>query len=144
MNVRQIISRKPIQSVATISASTALTAAASEMAAKKIGALIVSESGLSVEGIISERDVVRRLATDGAECVKLKVSDAMVTKVTTCGPQDSSASVMQRMTEGRFRHMPVVDNGNLLGVISIGDVVKARMDEIEHENRAMEEMIKGA
>lgn len=143
MNVRQIISLKPVQSVATISAGASLTTAAGELAAKKIGALIVSETGLSVDGIISERDIVRRLATDGAACVDLKVSDAMMTKVTTCGPQDSSASVMQRMTEGRFRHMPVVDNGNLLGVISIGDVVKARMDEIEHEKKAMEDMIKG-
>lgn len=144
MNVRQIISRKPVQTVATISANAQLTAAAGEMAAKKIGALVVSESGLNVEGIISERDVVRRLAADGQGCLSLKVADAMMTKVTTCSPQDSTASVMQRMTEGRFRHMPVVDNGALLGVISIGDVVKARMDEIEHENQAMEEMIKGA
>ena len=143
MNVRQIISRKPVQSVATISAGATLTDAAGELAAKKIGALVVSESGLSVEGIISERDIVRRLARDGASCVNLRVADAMITKVISCEPQDTIESVLQRMTEGRFRHMPVVDNGSLLGVISIGDAVKARMDEIEHENRAMEEMIKG-
>ncbi|MEL7464548.1 MAG: CBS domain-containing protein [Pseudomonadota bacterium] len=143
MNVRQIISRKPVQSVATISAGATLTDAAGALAAKKIGALVVSESGLNVEGIISERDIVRRLAQDGASCVNLRVADAMITKVIACEPQDTVESVLQRMTEGRFRHMPVVDNGSLLGVISIGDAVKARMDEIEQENRAMEEMIKG-
>ncbi|MEL6793358.1 MAG: CBS domain-containing protein, partial [Pseudomonadota bacterium] len=111
MNVRQIISRKPVQSVATISAGATLTDAAGELAAKKIGALVVSESGLSVEGIISERDIVRRLARDGASCVNLRVADAMITKVISCEPQDTIESVLQRMTEGRFRHMPVVDNG---------------------------------
>ena len=121
----------------------AITEAAGELAAKKIGALIVSETGRGVDGIISERDIVRKLASDGAKCLDLKVSDAMITKVMTCDPHDSAVSVLQRMSDGRFRHMPVVEDGALLGVISIGDVVKARMDEIEHENQAMEDMIKG-
>lgn len=143
MNVKKIIDGKPIQSVATIASSATLTEAAAELAAKKIGALIVSDSGSDVQGIVSERDIVRRLAADGAAALSSSVADAMTAKVVSCDPQDSAVSVLQRMTEGRFRHMPVVEGGSLTGVISIGDVVKARMSEIEMENRAMEEMIKG-
>ena len=143
MNVKKIIGDKPIQAVATISATASLTEAAADLAARKIGALVVSESGEDVQGIISDRDIVRRLAADGAEALMSKVSDAMTVKVSSCDPGDSAVSVLQRMTEGRFRHMPVLDAGRLIGVISIGDVVKARMSEIEMENRAMEDMIKG-
>lgn len=143
MNVRQIIGQKPIKSVATISANETLGRAASELASKKIGALVVSEAGASVEGILSERDLVRRMASDGAACGAILVSEAMIAKVITCAPSDTAVSVLQRMTEGRFRHMPVVEDGALIGLISIGDVVKARMDEIEMENQAMEDMIKG-
>lgn len=143
MNVKKIIGDKPIQTVATISASASLTDAAAALSAKKIGALVVSESGDDVKGIISERDIVRRLAADGAEALMTRVSDAMTSKVSSCAPGDSAVSVLQRMTEGRFRHMPVLEGDKLIGVISIGDVVKARMSEIEMENRAMEDMIKG-
>ena len=128
MNVRQIIGQKPIQSVATISANESINAAASELAAKKIGALVVSEDGASVDGILSERDVVRRLANDGAACGAVKIGDAMMRKVTTCGPQDSAVSVLQRMTEGRFRHMPVVDGQkNLIGMLSQRDFITYAM-----------------
>lgn len=143
MNVRQILAQKPVHAVATIKASATLLEAAGALAAKKIGALVVSESGDSVDGIISERDIVRRLASDGQSCLSLTVADAMVRKVTTCAPSDTTNSVMQRMTEGRFRHLPVVEDGKLTGVVSIGDAVKARIEEIEHENQAMEDMIKG-
>lgn len=143
MNVRQILGQKPIQAVATISGSATLLEAAGVLASKKIGALVVSESGDSVDGILSERDIVRRVASDGESCFSLTVAEAMVRKVTTCGPSDTTNLVMQQMTEGRFRHLPVVENGKLIGVVSIGDAVKARIEEIEMENQAMEDMIKG-
>lgn len=143
MNVRQILGQKPVSAVATIKSSATLLEAAGELAAKKIGALVVSESGDSVDGILSERDIVRRIAADGDSCLTQTVGDVMIRKVTTCGPADTTNAVMQIMTEGRFRHVPVVEDGKLIGVVSIGDAVKARIEEIEHENQAMEDMIKG-
>ena len=143
MHVKKIIGDKPVQSVATISAKATLAQAAGELAARRIGALVVSDSEGKVDGIISERDIVRVIAARGAEALSGRVSDAMTTNVTTCGTQDSADSVLDRMTRGRFRHMPVMEGGKMVGVISIGDVVKARMAEIEMENQAMESMIKG-
>lgn len=143
MNVRKIIGDKPIQSVETISAQETLGAAVAILAAKKIGALIVGDGKEGVAGILSERDIVRRLAAEGAACLMAPVASAMTKAVISCAPTDSAHSVMEKMTDGRFRHMPVMEGGRLVGVISIGDVVKARMAEIELENRAMEEMIKG-
>lgn len=143
MIVRKILDEKPLQTVETISAQETLAAAAAILAARKIGALIVGDGEEGVAGIVSERDIVRRLAADGADCLTTSVASAMTTKVMTCEPKDTAVSVLQRMTEGRFRHMPVMEDGRLTGVISIGDVVKARMSEIEMENRAMEDMIKG-
>ncbi len=143
MNVKKIIGDKPIQSVETISEQETLAAAVAILAERKIGALIVGDGAEGVGGILSERDIVRRLAAEGASCLSAPVSSAMTRKVSSCAPGDSAVSILQRMTEGRFRHMPVVDDGQLVGVISIGDVVKARMSEIEMENQAMEDMIKG-
>ncbi len=143
MNVKKIIGEKPIQTVETISPQETLAAAAQILAQRKIGALIVSDGRDGVAGILSERDIVRRLAAEGAACLTAAVASAMTKNVVVCTPSDSSNSVMERMTAGRFRHMPVLEDGRLVGVISIGDVVKARMAEIELENRAMEDMIKG-
>jgi CBS domain-containing protein len=143
MNVKKIIGEKAVQAVATISAQETLAAAVAALAEHKIGALIVDDGASGVGGIISERDIVRRLAIDGAGCLSTSVSAAMTKKVSSCAPSDSAVSILQRMTEGRFRHMPVVEEGKLVGVISIGDVVKARMSEIEMENQALEDMIKG-
>lgn len=143
MNVQKILGGKPIQTIETISPQETLAAAAGILASKKIGALIVGDGKAGVGGIISERDIVRRLAAEGAACLATPVASSMTKKVESCAPSDTAVSVVQRMTEGRFRHMPVIDDGRLVGVISIGDVVKARMAEIEMENRAMEDMIKG-
>ncbi len=143
MNVRKIIGEKPIQTVETISAQETLSAAAAILAQKKIGALIVADGRDGVAGILSERDIVRRLAAEGGACLMSPVASAMTKAVISCAPTDSAHSVMEKMTGGRFRHMPVMEEGRLVGVISIGDVVKARMSEMEMENRAMEEMIKG-
>lgn len=143
MTVRKILAEKSIRSIETIAEDQTLAEAAAMLAEKKIGSLIVRNEADGVAGVLSERDVVRRLATDGADCLSTKVGAAMTTAVMTCEPKDTAISVLRRMTEGRFRHMPVMEDGRLTGVISIGDVVKARMSEIEHENRAMEDMIKG-
>lgn len=143
MNVRKIIGEKPNQAVATVSEQETLGEAAGILSSKNIGALIVKDGGEGVAGIISERDIVRRLAADGAACLSAAVATAMTRNVVGCDPEDTAVSVLQRMTAGRFRHMPVLEGGALVGVISIGDVVKARMAEIEMENKAMEEMIKG-
>lgn len=143
MNVQKIIGEKPIKTIETISAQETLSAAVAILGEKKIGALIVSDGKDGVAGIFSERDIVRRLAVEGAACLSSSVATAMTKTVKSCAPNDTAVSVLQRMTDGRFRHMPVMEEERLVGVISIGDVVKARMDQIEMENRAMEDMIKG-
>lgn len=143
MNVRQMLGERTVADVATISAEETLSAAAAILGTRKIGALIVTTGNGAVAGILSERDIVRRLAVDGAGCLTASVASAMTAKVMSCGPNDSAQSLLERMTEGRFRHMPVMDEGALAGVISIGDVVKAHISEIEMEKRAMEDMIKG-
>ena len=141
MTVRKIISGKQIKSVVTIKPSESVATAADMLAAHGIGALIVSGDGAMVDGILSERDIVRALAARGGDCLKQSVADIMTPEVIGCHPEDSAHSVMEKMTAGRFRHMPVIDGGRMIGVISIGDVVKARIDEIEHENTALTDMI---
>ncbi|MGB0926860.1 MAG: CBS domain-containing protein [Pikeienuella sp.] len=143
MNVRQMLGNRAAADIATISETESLSDAAAILSVRKIGALIVTSSSSGVAGILSERDIVRRLAADGADCLSTPVSSAMTAKVMSCSPSDSAQSLLERMTEGRFRHMPVMDGDDLVGVISIGDVVKAHISEIEMEKQAMEDMIKG-
>jgi CBS domain-containing protein len=141
--VRAIIGRKQIQEVITIDPTKSVSEAAQLLAKNRIGAVIVSAGADTVEGILSERDIVRALGTTGVGCLDQKVRELMTSSVTGCGPDDSANKVMQMMTDGRFRHMPVIEDGKMIGVISIGDVVKARMMEIENENTALTEMIVG-
>lgn len=143
MTVRHILAQKPLQTIETISEQETLGDAVNMLAAKKIGALIVGDGHEGVAGILSERDIVTRLAAEGTSTLAKPVSTAMTRNVIACAPDETAVSVLQRMTEGRFRHMPVMEEGRLTGVISIGDVVKARITEVEQENRAMEDMIKG-
>lgn len=143
MNVRQILGDRKAADIATISEEETLGAATATLSQRRIGALIVTRGDGEVAGILSERDIVRRLAADGADCLDATVASAMTAKVMSCAPNDSAQSLLERMTEGRFRHMPVMNDGELVGVISIGDVVKAHISEIEMEKRAMEDMIKG-
>ncbi|MEM8751437.1 MAG: CBS domain-containing protein [Pseudomonadota bacterium] len=143
MTVKRILDQKPQQGVETISGQETLGDAAAMLAAKKIGALIVGDGGHGVAGILSERDIVNRIAAEGAAALSKPVSTAMTRTVVVAALHETAVSVLQRMTEGRFRHMPVMEEGRLIGVISIGDVVKARITEVEQENRAMEDMIKG-
>ncbi len=102
-----------------------------------IGSLIDTEDGNTVEGLISERDIVRGLETHGPELLDLRVSEVMTRPVVTCGPDDTVHAAMNKMTRCRVRHLPVVDAGRLYGIISIGDVVKHRLDELEMETNVL-------
>ena len=143
MIVSQILKSKPTHAITTIGTDETINDAARLLAKHRIGALIVSNDGTSVAGILSERDIVREIAEKGIGCMSDKVSDVMTSKVSVCAPGDSAVSILETMTNGRFRHIPVVADGALTGVIPIGDVVKARIDEVEHENSALTEMIAG-
>ena len=98
----------------------------------KIGAVVATADGATIEGIISERDIVRHLAAEQEGTLRLKVEDLMTEDVSTCSPEDDAESVMARMTEGKFRHMPIVDGTDrLIGIVSLGDLVNARLQELE-------------
>ena len=143
MLVSQILSSKPIGTVMTISPSSRVAEAAQLLAEKRIGAVIVSSGAGAIDGILSERDIVRGVAKSGSKCLDDTVADLMTQTVIACKPSDTVLSVLEKMTDGRFRHMPVVDGGMMVGVVSIGDAVKARIDEVEHENLALTDMIAG-
>ncbi len=143
MIVAQILKLKGSNAVEMVKPDARLSEAAATLSTRRIGALIVSEDGREVRGVLSERDIIRVLGAEGPGCLDRSVDSVMTSRVTTCGLEDSAVSVLERMTEGRFRHMPVIVDGGLAGVISIGDVVKARISEIEHENVALADMIKG-
>ena len=143
MHVSVILDRKGT-GVVTIPPDAMLLAAAGAMSEHNIGALVVSSDGRSVEGIISERDVVRELARRGTGAVKQTVADLMSTDVTTCGPEATVDDLMAAMTTKRMRHVPIMDGGVLAGIVSIGDVVKVRLDELEVEKQSLEEYVTGA
>ena len=144
MKVKQISDRKPRHDVASTDENATLSNVSAKLGAMRIGCLMVMGEDGGIRGIISERDIVRALGEAGGDCLDRPVSSVMTTQVETCGPDDSADSVLERMTNGRFRHMPVVDGGNLVSIISIGDVVKARIEALEQDNQAMEEMIRSA
>jgi CBS domain-containing protein len=110
---------------------------------KRIGAVVVLDAGRQLCGIISERDLARGLARHGAALLQMQVADLMTRGVVTCAPEDDLQTLMQRMTEGRFRHLPVVKEGALTGIISIGDVVKFRLQELEVETHMLQDYIHG-
>jgi len=143
MTVSQILQSKPINDVATISSTKSMADAAGIMSSMRIGALVVSEDGKSVDGILSERDIVREIGKRGPGCLSDSISECMTKDIITCKISDAADAVLAKMTKGRFRHLPVVEDGAMIGLISIGDVVKARLSEISMENEAMESMIKG-
>ncbi|MEA2879732.1 MAG: hypothetical protein QOF14_4928 [Hyphomicrobiales bacterium] len=140
MTVKAILSRKG-GDVVTIAPTANLTAAVQLLAARRIGAIIVTGPDNRVAGILSERDIVRMLSERGPAALDENVGAVMTRKVTTCTEADTIASIMERMTEGKFRHLPVVDQGRLVGVISIGDVVKYRIEEVVHDADALREYI---
>lgn len=140
MIVAHILSQKG-RDVATIEPAKTMTDAVAVLGKSKLGALVVSEADGKILGIISERDIVKVLARDGAGALADPVAKHMTKAVVTCAADDTIDLVMQAMTKGRFRHMPVADNGILGGIISIGDVVKARIDEMASESQALREYI---
>jgi CBS domain-containing protein len=143
MNVESILRTKG-RSVVTIRPDAHIEAAIALLRRHDIGAVVVSSDGLKIEGLLSERDIVHALAGHGAEALALAVSEIMTRRVVTCGPEDSVADLMSLMTDRRIRHLPVLRDGVLGGMVSIGDVVKNRLDEIEGEASSMREFIAGA
>ena len=117
--------------------TTTVAQAAKEMATRGIGALVVSPDGERVEGVVSERDIVRALAHADRVLLSMRVGEIMSRQVPVCSPQDTIARVMAEMTRSRHRHLPVVEGGKLLGIVSIGDVVKNRLEELELETAVL-------
>lgn len=139
MSVASILKAKGTH-VETTPPHTTVHAVAWQLRTRGIGALVVSEDGLSMLGLVSERDIVRALTEHGAALLAMPVSRVMTTPV-TCAPAESIPIVMARMTRHRMRHLPVVDGGRLRGIVSIGDVIKHRLDELELEANVLREML---
>jgi CBS domain-containing protein len=127
--------------VATVPSSASVATVVAELARHGVGALVVSVDGQTIEGIVSERDIVRRLSELRMALLSEPVSTIMSTSVRTCTPEDDVADIMSLMTEHRIRHVPVVENGRLCGIVSIGDVVKSRMGELEKDRSELIEYI---
>ncbi len=127
--------------VVTIDPNASLAAAVELLAEKRIGAVVIVGADRRIVGILSERDIVRALAEQGRKALDEPVSAAMTRKVSTCHERETISSIMERMTLGKFRHVPVVDQGRLAGIVSIGDVVKHRLSEVEHDSAAMRDYI---
>ena len=143
MLVSHILKSKADFAVVTIASGATIAEAAALLSERRIGALIVSKDGKSAEGILSERDIVRESGKRGPAVLGEKVAALMTKKLISCARGDKTDAVLQMMTDGRFRHMPVIEAGELVGLISIGDVVKARLMELSAEKDALEGMIKG-
>lgn len=136
MNVATILQHKGAN-VVTARPQTTIAEICRLLHSARIGAVVISPDRVRVEGILSERDIIRTLADKGEATMSLKAADVMTRTVTTCKPEDSVAGLMAIMTAGRFRHLPVCDEGALVGIVSIGDIVRVRVDEIEHEAEAL-------
>jgi len=143
MNVHTILRNKG-KSVVTIHPSATVERAVAVLRLRGIGALVVSDDGEKVAGILSERDIVDALGQYGSELLSVSVSEVMTCPVVTCEPDDSVAELMAEMTNRRIRHFPVMEDGRLIGIVSIGDLVKSRLDEIEFEAHSMRSFIAGA
>ncbi|KYK43552.1 MULTISPECIES: CBS domain-containing protein [Bradyrhizobium] len=142
MTVRSILNTKGHQ-IVSVEPDAKLAATIKLLAEKKIGAVLVMNQS-RLEGILSERDIVRVLGERGAGVLEAPVSDVMTRKVVTCKETDTVAELMEMMTSGKFRHLPVLDNGKVVGLISIGDIVKRRVQEYESEQEALRDYIKTA
>lgn len=144
MLVQAILKSKSTDGVVTVAPSMTVSEAAQILADKRIGTVIVSEDdGETAAGILSERDIVRELAASGSGCLTQPVSAYMTKKLVTATQQDKVQDVLARMTEGRFRHMPIVEDGKLIGIVTLGDVVKAQLSELAMEKDALQGMIMG-
>ena len=140
MHVADILKTKG-SNVVTSGADETVAATARLLNLKRIGAVVVCDAPGKVIGVISERDIIRGIAVNGQRALDMRVRDLMTSDVTVCKPTDTIAEVMQVMTLGRFRHLPVIEDGELRGMISIGDVVKNRLDETEMEARVLRDYV---
>jgi CBS domain-containing protein len=136
MTVAAMLSEKG-REVITTSAAASIAGAIDTLAKRRIGALVVVDDQDNIAGIISERDIVRAIAEQGERVLSSALSTVMTRAVVTCSESETINDVMTRMTHGRFRHLPVVENGRLTGIISIGDVVRARIEQVEREAEDM-------
>ena len=143
MIVKSILSAKG-SDVVTIAPTATLAEATRILAERKIGALVVTGAGGRITGIVSERDIVRTLARFSFDALQLPLTEVMTRKVVTCGPDDTVSVLMERMTTGKFRHLPVTEDGALVGIVSVGDVVKYRLTELQFEHDAMRDYIQMA
>ena len=143
MLVSQILKSKASDKVLTIAPDATVAEAARILSERRIGSLVVSTDGRTLQGILSERDIVREMGARGVGCLTERVEEMMTRDVVTCSCNDMADDVLARMTQGRFRHLPVVEDGAMVGLLSIGDVVKARLSELSMEKDALEGMIKG-
>src|SRR6476659_10349619 len=142
MTVRAILDTKGHQ-IESVEPDARLSAAIKTLAERKIGAVLVMSQG-RIEGILSERDIVRVLGERGAAVLEEPVSSVMTRKVVSCREKDTVSEIMETMTNGKFRHLPVVEDSKVVGLISIGDIVKWRVGEYEREQEALREYIKTA
>lgn len=143
MLVHQILKGKAAQGIITVASTITVDEAARILSEKRIGTVLVSDDGKTADGILSERDIVVNLARAGSNCLDSKVGDYMTRKLVTCTMQTSAQELLQKMTKGRFRHVPVMDGDTVIGLVSLGDVVKAQLSELEMEKEALEGMIMG-
>ena len=127
--------------VFTVTPGTTVSQIAQQLSTRRVGSVLVMSGNDEVAGIVSERDLVRAMSLHGAAALELEARHVMTRDVVTCDPDDSIDQIMEIMTRGRFRHVPVVRHGELLGVVSIGDVVKARLEETRHETEALKAYI---
>lgn len=143
MLVHQILKGKSADGLVTVKSTTTVSEAARILSEKRIGTVLVSDDGKSADGILSERDIVRNIGRVGSGCLDGAVGDYMTRKLVTCTMQTSAQELLQKMTEGRFRHVPVLDGDTVVGLVSLGDVVKAQLSEVEMEKDALADMIMG-
>jgi CBS domain-containing protein len=140
MRIRDVLGAKPSQEVVTIKPEAGVRDLIARLADHNVGALIVSTDGTRVEGIVSERDVVRHLHHDGT-VINNTVGAIMTTEVETCEPDVLLDDLMKVMTERRIRHVPVVEDGTLVGIVSIGDIVKHRIDQLQFERDQLDSYV---
>jgi CBS domain-containing protein len=140
MRIREIVAAKPNQAVVTVSPDATVKDLLALLAENNVGALVVSSDGSAVDGIVSERDVVRRLH-ENPDVLSAEVRTIMTSDVHTCGSDSGLDDMMTVMTERRIRHVPVVDDGRLVGIVSIGDVVKHKIDRLEFERDQLDSYV---
>lgn len=143
MLVQVILKSKASTGVVTVKPDASVAEAAKVMSDNRFGTVVVSADGETPVGILSERDIVRELSKEGAGCLDQPVSGYMTRELVTCTTQSNVGELLKQMTEGRFRHMPVVEDGKLVGIVTLGDAVKAQLAQVAMEKDALQDMIMG-